>query len=145
LGSAAATRLARVRDILPDADANRKEVVVIDFGSAVDSREQRFEVPVELREETLFETNRVRRPGPLFTIVEEEIIKEVGTTTTLDADALATELTAHQLPGASARGLADVVRRRAAASFTSTHRMGATDYVVAFDRDRSRLAVVYSD
>lgn len=145
LSRAASTRLARVREPLQAASVNDEGLVVIDFKDAADPREQRVEVPVELTEETLFETNRVRRPGPLFTIVEEEIIKAVGTTTSIDATALEGDLAAHRLHPSSARGIADQVRRGAGRSFTSTNLVGGTDYVVAFNRDQRMVAVVYSD
>jgi hypothetical protein len=145
LAAAAPTRLIRFRDALKPAEDAGHDPVLIVLDDAVDSRRQSVEAPVELREETVFETNRVRRAGPLFTIVEEEIIRPVGSTTVVDAGRLEHQLMANRIPPPAARALADLVRRGASGAFASTNRVGATDYELAFDRDQSRVKVVYHD
>ena len=145
LAAAAPTRLARVRDVLREAPEEDQGLVVIDLGTAADRQQQRVDIPVDLRDETLYQTNRVRRPGPLFTIVEEEFIEPVGTRTTIDAAAFEKALISNLIPAPAARTLAETVRSRVPASFDSTNRVGATDFQLTFDHGQRRAVIVYFD
>lgn len=143
LQSMSPTRALRFCEALDGATQPHGGLEMWDLGETLEPVPHRVEADLDVREIPVFRT--VRRPGPLFTIIEEETDEQIGTRYEMDREALELLLTNAGIAGASARRIAIRIRTGLADSFRETLDEPEADYEIAYDKVGGRCTVVYDD
>ena len=136
-------RLQRLRDRIGAALSTDGPWVIMELGSDLERANQEIRTSVDVEERPVF--RKVRRPGPLFTIVEVETDIQIGVETTVDSTALAQELTDRRLASPAIEQILDVLRARAANSFDENLMVGRVQYNLRYDRAVGEVRIAYRD
>lgn len=136
-------RLQRVRDRIGAALSTVGPWVIMDLGYDLERADQEIRAGVDVEERPVF--RKVRRPGPLFTIVEVETDIQIGVETTVESTVLAQELADHDLAAPVITQILDVLQARAANSFDENLMVGRVQYNLRYDRAVGEVRIAYRD
>jgi hypothetical protein len=118
---------------------------VVDLTEGIERQEQVVQVQVDRRVEPVYRVDTVRKPGPLFTILEEEVKTQIGVRTVVARDALNADMGAARLKPAAAEAIAGVLSGSPERSFDEVVKSGGVGYDMVFDASTGRLTITYLD
>ena len=143
LVSISPSRTARLCTQLAEHAPPMHGLALFDLGQALEPSTQRLEFDLQVREIPIFRT--LRRPGPLFTIVEVETDEQIGTRHEFDRASLTRRLTEAGVARDSADAIAGRIAAGVAADFRDALPRPEATYQIAYERAREAVTVVYDD
>jgi hypothetical protein len=136
-------RLQRIRQALDGTPLLRGNLELMDLEQVLDSRLQAFEVQVVVTEKKIFK--KIRRPGPLFTIIEEETDELLRMDRNINREEIQQRLDQQQIPTPTARGLVALLEIGSSASFKKTVTFNGVTYQLDFSQSTGLLNISYQD
>ena len=136
-------RRDRLRDQLGRTGERDGGRTWLDLGQSLERSKQVVALAVDMRERPVFRTKR--RPGPFFTIVEEETDEVIGTKIQVNTPRLSKELGQKRLLAAAVDEVVERVEAGAAASFDAEFEVGPNTYTMVYDREAREVEVRYLD
>lgn len=136
-------RIQRLRDRVRAASSTVGPWVIRDLGRDLERADQEIRAGVAVAERPVFK--KVRRPGPLFTIVEVETDIQIGVETTVDSTGLARKLADRQLAAPAIDRILGALEARAANSFDEDLMVGRVQYNLRYDRTVGEVRIAYRD
>ena len=136
-------RLQRIHAGLSRPDAVRNGLELLDLGAAMEPVAQEVNLEVGVTEKRIYQ--KVRRPGPFFTIIEEDSDVLDRIEWRIDPDVVVRGLTDEGIVIPAARELVEALAGQAGHSFRKTVMHNGVAYQLMFDQSIKIMQVSYFD
>ncbi|MEM7393504.1 MAG: hypothetical protein AAF492_14255 [Verrucomicrobiota bacterium] len=136
-------RMRRLGERLRAAPITRNGLQLLDLGQAMEPVGQEIQLDPGLREVKIFV--KVRRPGPFFTIIEEDSDVLDRIDRSINRVSVIQTLTSGGLAPTTARNLMERIEAQIAASFELAQTVNGVTYQIRFEKELNRVTVNYRD
>ena len=136
-------RLQRMQARLARPGSLRNGLELIDSGQAMEPAEQEVNLAIAVTEKRIY--RKITRPGPLFTILEEDSDVVDRIEWRIDPDVVVRGLTDGDITVSAAREVVKMLAGRVGSSFRNTILHNGVAYQMMYDHSRKALQVRYLD
>jgi hypothetical protein len=136
-------RMKRLGERLVQKGDLREGLTLLDFGQVMEPVKQQVQLVVKVGERKIFK--KIRRAGPLFTIIEEDSDELDRIDRTIDRLDILEQLSRAVISSSASRGVIEELEESLADSFERTMTFGGVGYQLKFDKPAGMLQITYED